>query len=155
MAFSIACFATATRCRGIQPSIRRIERASTCVSTAFSAAGILAGLLLPWRNGWAATTADFLFFGCISVVISPIAWEHHYGYFFFLLVYLLARAECLSSLRWMVLAVCTLAMANRLPPLDHRLQGPASLVGGYLFYAGLAVLALLAMEQRGREPHPR
>jgi hypothetical protein len=125
------------------------------LSTAFSAAGIVVGLLLPWRSGWAATTADFLFFGCISVVISPIAWEHHYGYFFFLLVYLLARVEQLTRVRWMVLAVCTLAMANRLPPLDHRLEGPASLVGGYLFYAGLALLALLAMEQPPREPHPR
>jgi hypothetical protein len=142
------------------PTVYPPYRASIYViSTAFSVAGILAGLLLPWRNGWAATTADFLFFGCISVVISPIAWEHHYGYFFFLLVYLFARAKRLSRLRWTVLAACTLAMANRLPPLDHRLQGPASLVGGYLFYAGLAVLALLAMEkrdQRGhRDPNPR
>ena len=142
------------------PTVYPPYRASIyVVSTAFSAAGILAGLLLPWRNGWAATTADFLFFGCISVVISPIAWEHHYGYFFFLLVYLFARAERLSRLRWAVLAVCTLAMANRLPPLDHRLQGPASLVGGYLFYAGLAALALLATEKRDqrshRDPYPR
>jgi Glycosyltransferase family 87 len=122
----------------------------------FSVAGILVGLLLPYRSGWAATTADFLFFGCMSMVISPIVWEHHYGYFFFLLVYLFARAERLSRLRWAVLAASTLAMANRLPPLDHRLQGPTSLAGGYLFYAGLAVLALLAMEQRNhREPYPR
>jgi hypothetical protein len=139
------------------PTVYPPYRASIYLaSTAFSAAGILAGLLLPWRNGWAATTADFLFFGCISVVISPIAWEHHYGYFFFLLVYLFARAERLSRLRWAVLAACTLAMANRLPPLDHRLQGAASLVGGYLFYAGLAALALLAMEKRThRDPYPR
>ncbi len=123
-------------------------------STACSVAGILIGLLLPWRSGWAATTGDFLFFGCISVVISPIAWEHHYGYFFFLLVYLFAQAERLTRFRWMLLAACTLAMANRLPPLDHRLAGPASLMGGYLFYAGLAVLTLLAMEQqKQREPH--
>ena len=138
------------------PTVYPPYRASIYLaSTAFSVIGILVGLFLPWRSGWAATTSDFLFFGCISVVISPIAWEHHYGYFFFLLVSLFARAERLGRFRWMVLAVCTLAMANRLPPLDHRLQGPASLIAGYLFYAGLAMLVLLAMEQRDRrEPSP-
>jgi alpha-1,2-mannosyltransferase len=115
------------------------------LSTAFMLLGVLIGLLLPWRKNWAATTADFLFFGGISVIISPIAWEHHYGVFFFLLAFLLARAESLTKTRWFLLAACTLAMANRLPPLDHRLTGLPALLGGYLFYAGLTVLALLAL----------
>lgn len=131
----------------VYPPYRRVIYIA---STTFSLVGTVVGLWLPWREHWAATTADFLFFGCISVIISPIAWEHHYAYFFFLLIYLLARAESLTQTKWAALAVCTLAMANRLPPLDHRQQGLLSLFGAYLFYAGLAVLALLAREARKR-----
>ncbi len=116
------------------------------ISTAFTAAAILLGLALPALRRWAGTTADFLFFGGLSVLISPIAWEHHYAIFFFLLIFLLSRTEQLSRPRWLTLAACTLAMANRLPPLDHRIIGPLALIGAYLFYAGLAILALLAIE---------
>ncbi len=126
------------------------------ISTTFTLLGVLIGLVLPWRMGWAATTADFLFFGGLSVVISPIAWEHHYGAFFFLLVFLLARAETLTRVQWGLLAASTLAMANRLPPLDHRIAGLSSLAGAYLFYAGLAVLWLLARNsaQPNTRPEP-
>jgi len=82
------------------------------------------------------------------VLLSPIAWEQHYAYFYFLIVYLLARAKSLPALNWLMLCVCTLAMANRLPPLDHRLHGVTSLAGSYLLYAGLGLLSLLALEQR-------
>jgi hypothetical protein len=113
-------------------------------STAFTALGVLLALLLPWRQRWSTTTADFLFFGCISVIVSPIAWEHHYGAFFFLLVFLLARADRLTRAYWLTLAVCTLLLSNRLPPLDKFMSGPSALLGAYLFYAGLVLLALLA-----------
>jgi len=118
-------------------------------STAFTALGVLLGLILPWRARWAATTADFLFFGCISVIVSPIAWEHHYGAFFFLLVFLLARAERLTKARWLTLIACTLLLSNRLPPLDKFMSGPSALLGAYLFYAGLVMLVLLAVEGPG------
>ena len=117
------------------------------IGTGFSALCLLTGLLLPWRKGWGATTADFLFFGCISVIASPIAWEHHYGYFFFLLVYLLASVERLKKSTWVLLACCTLAMSNRIPPLDHRMQGFVSLLGAYLLFSGIMVLAIMVMEQ--------
>jgi hypothetical protein len=114
------------------------------LSTAFTALGVLLGLLLPWRQRWSTTTADFLFFGCISVIVSPIAWEHHYGAFLFLLVFLLARADRLTQTRWLALIACTLLMSNRLPPLDKYMSGPSALLGAYLFYAGLLMLALHA-----------
>lgn len=118
------------------------------IGTGFSALCVLTGLLLPWRKGWGATTADFLFFGCTSVIASPIAWEHHYGYFFFLLVYLLARVERLNKPTWALLVCCTLAMSNRIPPLDHRMQGFVSLFGAYLLFAGIMVLTILVTEEQ-------
>jgi hypothetical protein len=118
------------------------------IGTGFSALCVLTGLLLPWRKGWGATTADFLFFGCISVIASPIAWEHHYGYFFFLLVYLLARVKRLKKSTWALLVCCTLAMSNRIPPLDHRMQGFVSLFGAYLLFAGIMVLTILVTEEQ-------
>lgn len=120
------------------------------VSTALSLLMLAAALVAPWFGGWQGTAADFLLLGCSSVLISPIAWEHHYGYFFFLIVLLLARARTLTTIRWRILAACLLIMANRLPPLDHRMSGAISLVGSYLLYAGLALLVLLVLEQRPR-----
>jgi hypothetical protein len=128
------------------------------VSTCFSVVCLAAGLLLPRLLGWSRTTADFLFFGCLSVLMSPIAWEHHYGYFFFAFVFLLARAETSSRPHWIVLAFCLLAMSNRLPRLDFLFYGPQSLLGDYLFFSGIAVLGLLALQtgsERSSPPVPR
>jgi hypothetical protein len=113
------------------------------VSTCFSVVCLVTGLLLPRRLGWSRTTADFLFFGCLSVLMSPIAWEHHYGYFFFAFILLLARNRDLSIRPTVLLIGCFLAMANRIPRLDFLLSGPASLWGDYLFFAALIVLVLL------------
>ncbi|HKO19106.1 MAG TPA: glycosyltransferase 87 family protein, partial [Acidobacteriaceae bacterium] len=118
------------------------------LSTLASLAVLAAAMLVPrlWR--WQGTTADFLFAGCSSVLISPIAWEHHYGYFFFLVVYLIARAASLTTRTWIAVCACTLALGNRLPPLDHRMQGAISLISSYMLYAGIALLCVLAVEQR-------
>jgi len=140
---------------GWQPLVYPPYRASVYVlGSAFTLLGVVIGLLLPRMKNWAGTTADFLFFGGIAVVISPIAWEHHYGTFFFLLIFLLARAEAMNRARWFLLAACTLAMANRLPPLDHQMLGLSALLGAYLFFAGLAVLGLLASEAQMPETAP-
>jgi hypothetical protein len=121
------------------------------LSTCFSALCLLAGLLVPCLFGWSRTTADFLFFGCLSVLMSPIAWEHHYGYFFFLIAFLLARSEQLSRTHWWLLLACSLAAANRWPPLDHRLSGPVSLWGDYLFASGILLCCLLCLHMQHRK----
>jgi hypothetical protein len=113
------------------------------VSSCFSALLVIAGLFLPWFLGWARTIADFLLFGCVAVLMSPIAWEHHYGYFFFPAVLLLAAADRLPRHIWWVLCACVLAIANRWPPLDHRQRGLISLAGDYLFFAGIMICCLL------------
>src|SRR5215469_10809736 len=103
-------------------------------SSCFSALLVIAGLCLPWFLGWTRTIADFLLFGCVAVLMSPIAWEHHYGYFFFPAVLLLAAANRPPRPAWLLLCACVLGIANRWPPLDHRQQGVASLAGDYLFF---------------------
>jgi hypothetical protein len=113
------------------------------MSSCFSAVLVIAGLSVPWFFGWARTIADFLLFGCVAVLMSPIAWEHHYGYFFFPAVFLLAAANRLPTHIWLVLCACVLAIANRWPPLDHRQRGLISLAGDYLFFAGIAICCLL------------
>ncbi|HEY4009863.1 MAG TPA: glycosyltransferase family 87 protein, partial [Acidobacteriaceae bacterium] len=113
------------------------------VSSCFSALIAVAGLLLPLRLGWSRTIADFLLFGCVAVLMSPIAWEHHYGYFFFPAVLLLTVADRLNKQAWLLLCAGVLAMANRWPPLDHRQRGLVSLAGDYLFFAGIVLCGLL------------
>lgn len=122
------------------------------ISTAASLAVLFAAMLIPKLGKWPGTTADFLFAGCSSVLISPIAWEHHYGYFFPLIIYLLARVADLPRPAWIMLCVCTIALGNRLPPLDHRMQGGISLISSYMLCSGMALLCLLAFQQRSRFP---
>jgi len=126
------------------------------VSTCFSMLCLVIGLLLPHLYRWRRTTADFLFFGCLTVLMSPIAWEHHYAYFFFMIAFLLARSEKLSRTQWWILLGCFLAVANRWPPLDHRLSGVESLLGDYLFAAGIVLAAFFAFTAgRRRIPTPQ
>lgn len=115
------------------------------LSSGFSALLLAAGLVVPWFLGWARSTADFLLFGCVAVLMSPIAWEHHYGYFFFPALLLMAAADRLSTQTWLLLCACVLAMANRWPPLDHRQRGLVSLAGDYLFFAGIVLCCLLCV----------
>jgi hypothetical protein len=122
-------------------------------STLATLVAVTVGIVLPWRGKWMATTADFLLFGCLATMASPIAWEHHYSVFFFAVVYLLARAESLTTPQWVTLCIAVLAMSNRLPPLDAMRHGIAALAGGYLFYSGLAVMAVLALSATRRAPH--
>lgn len=122
------------------------------LSTCFSVLCLAAGLVLPWLGRWRRTTADFLFFGCLTVVMSPIVWEHHYGYFFFIFCYLLARADKLSRPRWVLLTLCLLAISNREPHLDFLFSGPISLFGDYLFFSAIVVLALLVLTERAACP---
>lgn len=116
------------------------------VGSAFTVFCVATGLLLPLRFEWAGSVADYVFFGCLSVLASPIAWEHHYGYFFFLFVLLLARAGRLSRMGWTLLVCGFLVVANRIQRLDFPRAGIQSLPGNYLFFGAILVLAVMAIE---------
>lgn len=123
------------------------------LTTAFSLLCIIAGLLLPWRGKWAGSVADYVLFGCLSVLTSPIAWEHHYGYFYFAIVLLAAKLSDLTRRAWWLLVACVLALANRWPKLDHHHAGFTSIVGDYLFVAGILLCVLLVLNsQRAARP---
>ena len=134
----------------VYPPYRPIVYALT---TAFSLICIVAGLLLPWRGRWAGSVNDYVLFGCLSVLTSPIAWEHHYGYFYFAIVLLAAKLSELTRKAWWLQVACVLALANRWPKLDHHHEGLASIAGDYLFVAGILLCVLLVANSR-RMAHP-
>ncbi|QNI32238.1 DUF2029 domain-containing protein [Alloacidobacterium dinghuense] len=114
----------------------------------FSLVCIIAGIWIPLRYRWQATLADLLFFGCLAVMISPIAWPHHYGGDYFLFVYLMAKHERLfTGNKWLWLALSYIAMFERFPRLDRYLYGLPSLVGDYLFFGAILALTLLVVAE--------
>src|SRR5205807_5228731 len=55
------------------PRVYPPYRAAVYLGTTISSALILlTAFVLPWRQRWHATTADFLFFGCACALASPI-----------------------------------------------------------------------------------
>ncbi len=122
------------------------------VSTAFTGLILLIALLLPRWKGWSRSSADYLFFGGIVVMASPIAWEHHYGCFTMLILYLLAQVERLGTVRLAVLTMAIVAISNRIPGLDNTSSnGVWSLGSSYLFYSAIALLVLLAALASSKE----
>jgi hypothetical protein len=121
------------------------------LSTASSVLLLVWALWVPSRGRWANTTADLLFFGCASVLMSPIAWAHHYIGFYFLFVFLLAkREERLARKGWLGLSACVVTMVDHFPRLDHIGPGLPSLLNDYLFFGGIVSLVLFAnMESSG------
>jgi alpha-1,2-mannosyltransferase len=131
------------------PPYRRSIYITTLI---FQIAAVAIALMLPPIKRWAGTTADLLFFGAVAAITAPLVWEHHYSYFFFLILYLLAQAEKLSRKVWLLFAACVLAMSNRLPPLDALAATRFNIASSYLFYSGITILVLVALQatQRAR-----
>ncbi len=121
-------------------------RTSIYVATmGFAAIATVAALVVPWLRRWQSTAADMICFGCVATVVSPIVWRHHYSVLYFAIMYLLARAEHMPRWQWLATFAAAVAIGNYLPPLDHFYGGPLSLLGNYVFYAGLLVLVSIAL----------
>lgn len=74
------------------------------------------GLFFPILRHWKDLTLDFLVFGIISVLTSPIAWEHHYAYFLPAGLYLLAtRAAAGREKLPALLTLTLLTLGNAFP----------------------------------------
>ena len=102
------------------------------------------GLAWPVLRGWRDRTTDFLLFGLLATVASPIAWTHHYGLFYVGCIYLLARSlRERGRVPWWCLA-CVLVLANTwtiLDPLEGTRWNPLL---SYDLFAGLGIVAALA-----------
>ncbi len=109
------------------------------------------GLVWPVVRGWRDRGTDFLMFGLLATVASPIAWTHHYGLFYVGCIYLVAVSLGQHGrLPWWVVA-CFVVLANTWVWLD-TLEGTRwNPVLSYDLYAGLGVIAGLAFCLRHRE----
>lgn len=124
------------------PPYNRIVYLGTVLSSALLMA---LALLLPMVRRWRDSTLDFLFFGLIVTVASPIAWEHHYGYFFpagiyCIAVFLYRRSRALL----LGLEASFFLLALSIPSLSSLANTRWSVLVSYELFAGLVFLGTLA-----------
>jgi len=124
------------------PPYNALVYVGTLISTA---ALLLFGLLLPALRRWQGTASDFVLFGLISTIASPIVWTHHYGVFYVGFVFVLAMLLKQSGRMPALFILCFLVMAN-FWHFGGSLYGSRwfSPLFSYVLYAGLGILWLLA-----------
>jgi hypothetical protein len=105
---------------------------------------LLFGLVTPVLRRWQATPSDFVLFGLIATIATPIVWTHHYGSFYIGSVYFLAVSLKQNGRIPYSFALCFLTLAN-LWNILGRLQ--ARVVWMPLFtydlFAGLGIILLI------------
>ncbi len=99
------------------------------------------GLAWPvWRR-WRDRSTDFLVFGLLATVASPIAWTHHYGLFYVGCIYLLALSlRQRQRVPWWCVA-CAVVLANTWTVLDGLEGTRWNPLLSYDLFAGLGVIA--------------
>jgi alpha-1,2-mannosyltransferase len=117
------------------------------IGTLCSTALLLAfGLFVPMLRRWRDSGIDFLLFGLLATVASPIAWEHHYGYFFIASVYLLALLCTGKDTRlFFLFSACFVVLANSFPVQERLANTPWTFLLSYDLYSGLAIIAILSV----------
>ena len=114
--------------------------AVTLVTTAVL---IMLALAYPWRER-AGGMADLSSIAVVSVIATPMAWEHHYGVILPIFVWLwfgLYRRGAVSP--W-ALAVSWVLIADFLSPLNYFAAIPvANLLQNYMYFGALLLLVLL------------
>jgi len=114
--------------------------AVTLVTTAVL---IMLALAYPWRER-AGGMADLSSIAVVSVIATPMAWEHHYGVILPIFVWLwfgLYRRGAVSP--W-ALAVSWVLIADFLSPLNCFAAIPvANLLQNYMYFGALLLLVLL------------
>jgi len=110
-----------------------------------SAALLLFGLVVPALRGWKSTTSDFILFGMLATMASPIAWTHHYGLFFVGFAYIFAMGLKQTGRISPFVAICFLVMANFFHFFGRwALNRGVELLFSTVLYAGLGVLYWLS-----------
>jgi hypothetical protein len=114
-------------------------------TTVSSALMLALALFLPMVRRWRDSALDLLFFGLVVTIASPIAWEHHYGYFFTAAIYCLARFFGLRDRRVFTLEASFLLLAVSIPSLIPLANTRWSVLVSYEFFAGLGFLTAMAL----------
>jgi alpha-1,2-mannosyltransferase len=128
------------------PPYNAIVYWGTLLSTA---ALLIVALAVPMWRRWAGTAADFVLFGLVSTIASPIVWTHHYGVFFVGSLFVLALFLRQTGRMPASFLVCYLLLASFIQLLG-RYANVASVnwILSYTLYAGLGMSALLAFSIR-------
>jgi hypothetical protein len=113
------------------------------VTLATTAVLVLLALAYPWRER-AGGMADLSAIAVVSVIATPMAWEHHYGVMLPILVWL-----WFGQCRWgegsvWPLAVAWVLIADFLSPFNLLAAIPvANLLQSYMYFGALLLLGLL------------
>jgi hypothetical protein len=122
------------------------------VTLAMTAVLVLLALGYRWRER-AGGMADLAAMGVVSVIATPMAWEHHYGVMLPLFVWLWF-AVCRRGVgsAW-ALALAWVLIADFLSPLNFFAAVPvANLLQSYMYFGALLLLGLLLRARTASAP---
>jgi hypothetical protein len=115
------------------------------VTVISSALLLLFGLVVPLLRGWKSSTSDFILFGMLATMASPIAWTHHYGLFFVGFIYLIALGLRQTGRIPPFLIACFLIMANFFHGFGRwALNRGVELLFSLVLYTGLGLVWWIA-----------
>ena len=104
---------------------------------------VLLALAYPWRQR-AGGMADLAAISVVSVIATPMAWEHHYGVMLPLFVWLWFAVYRRGSGSVRALALAWVLIADFLSPFNFFAAIPvANLLQSYMFFGALLLLGLL------------
>ncbi len=113
------------------------------VTLATTAALVLLALAYPWRER-AGGMADLSAIAVVSVIATPMAWEHHYGVMLPIFVWLWFGQYRHGSGRVWTLALAWVLIADFLSPLNLLAAIPvANVLQSYMYFGALILLGLL------------
>ncbi len=122
------------------------------VTLATTAVLVLVALMYPWRER-AGGMADLAAIGVVSVVATPMAWEHHYGVMLPVFVWLWFAVYRRGVGSAWALALAWVLIADFLSPLNFFAAVPvANLLQSYMYFGALLLLGLLLRVRTASEP---
>ena len=122
------------------------------VTLATSAVLVLLALAYPWRER-AGGMADLAAISVVSVIATPMAWEHHYGVMLPVFVWLWFAVYRRGVGSVFVLAIAWVLIADFLSPFNFLAAIPvANVLQSYMYFGALLLLGLL-MQSRTVSTH--
>ena len=113
------------------------------VTLATTAVLVLLALFYPWRER-AGTMADLGAIGIVSVVATPMAWEHHYGVMLGIFVWFWFGVYRRGARNVLWLVIAWILIADFLSPFNALADIPVlNVLQSYMYFGALLLLALL------------
>lgn len=123
------------------------------VTLATTAVLVIFALAYPWRER-AGSMADLGTVGVVSVIATPMAWEHHYGVMLTIFVWLWFGNYRLGAGRVIWLALSWILIADFLSPFNALANLPVlNVLQTYMYFGALLLIGLLTSAHARRE-HP-